>query len=62
MSSMPREVDGKKFVGENLAGNFCLHAILAELSKSVIPSYREILIKTLSLQHFSKNPIGYQEK
>ena len=39
MSSMPREVDGKKFVGENLAGNFCLHAILVEFSKSVIPSY-----------------------
>ena len=62
MSSMPREVDGKKFVGENLAGNFGLHAILAELSKSVIPSYREILLKTLSLLRFSKNPIGYQEK
>ena len=29
----------KKFVGENLAGNFWLHAILVELSKSVIPSY-----------------------
>ena len=48
MSSMPREVDGKKFVGENLAGNFLLHAILVELSKSVlnpveIPSYWEIL-------------------
>ena len=36
---MPREVDGKKFVGENLAGIFWLHAILAELFKSVIPSY-----------------------
>ena len=39
VSSMPREVDGKKFVSENLAGNFSLHAILVELSKSVIPSY-----------------------
>ena len=39
MSSMPREVDGKKFVGENLVGNFWLHATLVELSKSVIPSY-----------------------
>ena len=48
--------------GENLAENLWLHAILAELSKSVIPSYREILIETLSLLHFSKNPIGYQEK
>ena len=36
---MPREVDGKKFVSENLAGKFWLHAILVELSKSVIPSY-----------------------
>ena len=39
MSSMPREVDGQKFVGENLAGNFWLHAILVELSESVITSY-----------------------
>ena len=39
MGSMPTEVDGKKFVSENLAGNFGLHAILVELSKSVIPSY-----------------------
>ena len=36
---MPREVDGKKFVGENLEENLWLHAILVELSKSVIPSY-----------------------
>ena len=28
-----------KFVAENLAGNFLLHAILVEFSKSVIPSY-----------------------
>ena len=39
MSSMPREVDGKKFVSENLAGNIGLHAILVKLSKSAIPSY-----------------------
>ena len=39
MSSMPREVDGKKFVGENLAGYLWLHKFLVELSKSVIPSY-----------------------
>ena len=39
MSSIAREVDGKKVVGENLAGSFLLHAILVELSKSVIPSY-----------------------
>ena len=57
---MPREVDGKKFVGENLAGNFWLHAILVELSKSVIPSYWEIPF--LSLLHFSKALMGYQEK
>ena len=57
MSSMPREVDGKKFVGENLAGNFWLHAILVELSKSVIPSYLEIPF--LSFLHFSKALIGY---
>ena len=36
---MPREVDGKKSVGENLAGNFWHHAILEEISRSVIPSY-----------------------
>ena len=36
---MPREVYGNKFIGENLAGIFLLHAILVELSKSVIPSY-----------------------
>ena len=29
----------KKFVAENLAGNVLLHAILVELSKSVMPSY-----------------------
>ena len=39
VSSMRREVNGKKFVAENLAGNFLLHAILVELSKSVMPSY-----------------------
>ena len=36
---MPRDVYGNKFVGENLEGNFLLHDILVELSKSVIPSY-----------------------
>ena len=60
MSSMPREVDGKKFVGENLVGNFWLHATLVELSKSVIPSYCEIPF--LSLLHFRKASKGYQEK
>ena len=39
VSSMLIEVDGKKFVGENLSGNFLLHVILVELSKSIIPSY-----------------------
>ena len=39
MSSIPGEIDGNKFVGENLAGIFSLHSILAEVSKSVIPSY-----------------------
>ena len=39
MSSIPGEIDGNKFVGENLAGIFLLHSILAEVSKSVIPSY-----------------------
>ena len=47
----------KKFVSENLAGNFRLHAILVELSKSVIPSYLEIPF--LSFLHFSKALIGY---
>ena len=37
--SIPREIDGNKFVGENLAGIFSLHSILAEVSKTVIPSY-----------------------
>ena len=39
VSSMLREDDGKKFVVENLAGNFLLHAIFVEFSKSVIPSH-----------------------
>ena len=38
--------------GENLAENLWLHAILAELSKSVIPSYREILIKNFKFAAF----------
>ena len=29
----------KKFVAENLGGNVLFHAILVELSKSVMPSY-----------------------
>ena len=36
---MPREVDEKEFVGGNLAENLWPHAILVELSNSVIPSY-----------------------
>ena len=50
----------KNFVAENLAGNFLLHAILVELSKSVMPSYGEIPF--LSLPYFSKGLTGYQEK
>ena len=42
----------EKFVGENLAGNFWLHAILAELIKSVLPSYWEMPF--FSFLHFSK--------
>ena len=60
MSSIPREIDGNKFVGENLAGIFSLHSILADVSKSVIPSSGEIPF--LSLLHFSKALMGYQEK
>ena len=60
VSSMRREVDGKKFVAENLAGNFLLHAILVELSKV---SNAELLRDTIfSLPYFSKGLIGYQEK
>ena len=60
VSSMLIEVDGKKFVAENLAGNFLFHVILVELSKSVIPSYWEIPF--LSLLYFSKGLIGRHEK
>ena len=59
VSSMLREDDGKKFVAENLAGNFLLHAIFVELSKSVILSHWEIPF--LSFLYFSKGLIGCQE-
>ena len=56
---MPREVDGKKFVGE-FGGKFLASRYF---SGTFQVSNSELLRDTiLSLLHFSKALIGYQEK